>query len=167
MLALLRKTRVVDDPGLDRPVLLDRRQYHLVHLRQHPFVRPASLADKMQQRLVLGCRPLRRRHGRQRLHALAAAGHHQAQAVSPKRPRSIGMAEHAHKPFNKGRKPPLALRHLRIHLQPRMLKSESLQITEAMAHKPCGFVTQLSDSVRLTACGKTMAWQATLSSVLS
>ena len=41
VLPLLGKAGVVDDPGLDRPVPLDRRQHHLAHLGQHLLVRPA------------------------------------------------------------------------------------------------------------------------------
>ena len=47
--ALLGKTGIVDDPGLDRPLPLDRRQHYLAHLAQNPLVRPAALTDKMQQ----------------------------------------------------------------------------------------------------------------------
>jgi hypothetical protein len=32
VLALLRKTRVIDDPGLNRPAALDRRLHHLADL---------------------------------------------------------------------------------------------------------------------------------------
>ena len=42
MLALLGESGVVDDPRLDRPVLLDRRQHQLAHLGQHLLVRPAA-----------------------------------------------------------------------------------------------------------------------------
>ena len=50
---LLGKARVVDDPGLDRPAALDRRQHQLAELGQHRRVRPRCVADKMKQRLVL------------------------------------------------------------------------------------------------------------------
>ena len=73
---LLGKTGIVDDPGLDRPLPLDRRQHYLAHLAQNPLVRPAALTDKMQQRLVLCRRARRRRHRRHRLHALAFARQH-------------------------------------------------------------------------------------------
>ena len=78
---LLGKARIVDDPRLDRPLPLDRRQHHLAHLAQYPFVRPAALADKMQQRLVLRRRARRSCYCRHRLHALALARHHQTHAV--------------------------------------------------------------------------------------
>ena len=47
--ALLRETRVIDDPGLDRPMPLEFRHNHLPHLGQNLLVRPAAHADKMQQ----------------------------------------------------------------------------------------------------------------------
>src|ERR1700756_1310370 len=71
MRALLGKARVVNDPGLDRAVTLDRRQDHLSHLGQKPFVRPAPFADKMQKRLMLSGNPRRRRHGCDRLDPLS------------------------------------------------------------------------------------------------
>ena len=128
MPALLGEARVVDDPGLDRPMPLDRRQNHLPHLRQHPLVRPPPLADKMQQRLMLGRRPLRRRHRRHRLHALALAGHQQPNAIIPQRLGSIGMADHAHKPFDISRKPAFAARSSKIHPSPRSPKMNLLKI---------------------------------------
>src|SRR5690348_1506918 len=50
MLALLRKARVIDDPRLNRTMLLDLRQNHVSHFCQNRFVRPASFANEMQQR---------------------------------------------------------------------------------------------------------------------
>src|SRR5258708_34496654 len=67
VLALLRERRVVDDPGLDRPVLLNYRQHHLAYLGQHPLVRPRRDTDKVQQRLMLRRRPRWRRLPRHRL----------------------------------------------------------------------------------------------------
>jgi hypothetical protein len=51
--SLLAKTGVVDDPGLDRTVAFQLRKYRLAHLGQQPLVQPLSLADEMQQRLML------------------------------------------------------------------------------------------------------------------
>lgn len=51
MPALLGKADVVDDPGFDRPVALDRRRNQFPHLRQYPLVRSRRDADKVQQRL--------------------------------------------------------------------------------------------------------------------
>ena len=54
-------------------------------------VRPRRLANEMQQRLVLCCRPVRRRYGRHRLDALALARHYQAQAIIPQRATPVRM----------------------------------------------------------------------------
>jgi hypothetical protein len=51
--ALLGVRRIVDDPGLDRSVTLDCRHHQLAHLGEHPLVRPLSLADEMQELLML------------------------------------------------------------------------------------------------------------------
>jgi hypothetical protein len=81
MLPLFGESRVVDDPRLDRPTLLHRRQHHLAHLRQHLLIRPGRYTDKMQQRLVLGRRPCRSRLRRHRFHALALARQDQAGTI--------------------------------------------------------------------------------------
>ena len=78
---LLGEARVVDDPRRDRAVPLHLRQNHLAHLGQDPLVRPATLADKMQQRLMLRRYPRRRRHRRHGFHALAFTRHHQTHAI--------------------------------------------------------------------------------------
>src|SRR5260370_18215825 len=98
MPSLLGKARVVDNPGLDRSITLDRRQHHLTHLAQHIVVRPTPLTDKMQQRLMLRCRPLWRGDGRHRLYALALTRHHQSHAVVVQRTRPIAVSDHPHKP---------------------------------------------------------------------
>ena len=90
---MLGKTRVVDDPRIDGPVPLDRGQHHLTHLGQHLLVRPAPRADEMQQRLVLGRDPFRRRNGGHRFHALALARHHQADAIIPERTNPVCMTD--------------------------------------------------------------------------
>ena len=53
MSALLGKTRVFDDPDLNRSMPLDRRQCQLTHLGQNLVIRPVPNADKVQQRLML------------------------------------------------------------------------------------------------------------------
>jgi hypothetical protein len=63
VLALLGRTGVVDDPRFDQSVTLSCRQDHFSHFRQYLLVRPGRLANEMQQRLVLRCRPVRRRYG--------------------------------------------------------------------------------------------------------
>src|SRR5712671_4322623 len=50
---LLGKACVVDDPGLDRPVALDRRQHQFAYLGQHRGVRPRRVPNKMKQGLML------------------------------------------------------------------------------------------------------------------
>src|SRR5262249_4999588 len=85
MLPFLGKARVVDDPRFDRPVAFQLWQHQFPHLRENLLVRPSSLADKMQQRLMLGCGPFWRRDRCHRLHAFALARHHQTQAIIAKR----------------------------------------------------------------------------------
>jgi hypothetical protein len=98
--ALLGKARIVDDPPRDRPVPLYPRHNHLAHLGQNDIVRPAALADKMQQRLVLRRRPLRCRQGRHRLNALAFTRHQQTRAVIQQRLGPIGVTDHRYKPIH-------------------------------------------------------------------
>src|SRR4029453_6379302 len=97
---------------------LDLGQYHLAHLGQDLPVRPAPLANEVQQRLMLRRRPLRRSDRRHRFHALALAGQHQAQAVIPQRLGPVRMADNAHKPFDISRKPQFTGIHSKIHLSP-------------------------------------------------
>ena len=104
MPTLLGKAGIVDDPGHDRTVPLDLWQHHLAHLGQHLLVRPLSLADKMQQRLMLGRRAIRRRDRRHRLHALALAWHQQAGAIMPQRLLAVLVTNHARKPLDIPRK---------------------------------------------------------------
>ncbi len=100
MLTLLGKAGIVDDPGLDRTVPLDLWQHHLAHLGQHLLVRPLSLADKMQQRLMLGRRAMRRRDRRHRLNALTLARHQQAGAIMPQRFLTVLVPNHTRKPLD-------------------------------------------------------------------
>ena len=76
VLSFLGKTGIVDYPRFDRSVTLNRWQDRLTRLGQYLLVRPRRLADKMQRRLVLRCRPVRRRYRRHRLDALALARHY-------------------------------------------------------------------------------------------
>jgi len=48
----LREARVVNDPSLDRPLPLDRRQDQFAHIGLHLFVALRRVGDKMQQRSV-------------------------------------------------------------------------------------------------------------------
>src|SRR5437762_8360378 len=146
MLALLRERRVVDDPGLDRPVFLDRRQHHLAHLGQHLLIRPGRDADKMQQRLMLRRRPRWSCPRRHRFDALALTRQHQTGAIIAQRPSPVRVANDARKPFNIGRKPRFAVADiLDIHLALHLPKSESLQVVDSRPQR-----LRPSDSVRLT-----------------
>jgi len=94
MTPLLGKTRVVDDPGFDRPAALDHRQHELAYLIEHGRIGPRRIADKMKQRLVFGSDLGRCRHRRHRFDALALDRHQQPQAVIMHRLLPIGMAQH-------------------------------------------------------------------------
>jgi hypothetical protein len=119
MPTLLGKAGIVDDPGHDRTVPLDLWQYHLAHLGQHLRVRPLSLTDKMQQRLMLGRRAIRRRDRRHRLHALALARHQQPGAIMPQRLLAVLVTNHARKPLDISRKSRFTVvSSLVIHLSP-------------------------------------------------
>jgi hypothetical protein len=83
----------------------------------------------MQQRLVLRCRPIRRRYRCQGLHALALARQKQARAVVAQWLGSIGVADHPLKLFHIGRKTSLTLRQPEIHSSLHMLQNESLHPT--------------------------------------
>jgi len=98
------KARIVDDPGLDRPVALDLGENHLADFDQDLLVRPRRVANKMQQRLVLGRHPGRRRHRRHRFHTLAFPRQHKSQTIIPQRPRPIGVAKNACYPIDVSRK---------------------------------------------------------------
>jgi len=145
MLALLWERRVIDDPRLNRPILLDRRQHHLAHLGQHLLVRPGRHADKVKQRLVLCRRPGWSGPRRYRLDALALAGQHQASTVIAQRPRPVRVTDDARKPLHIRCKPCFAISVLiEIHLALRVPKSESLQLFDSQPQR-----LRPSDSVRL------------------
>src|SRR5215208_4993881 len=94
VMAFLRKAGVVDDPGLDRAAAFDDRQGQLLDSAEHPLVRPRRVSDEMQQRLVLGRDPGRRRYGCDRLDALTIYRQQQAQAIITQRRRPIRMPDH-------------------------------------------------------------------------
>src|ERR1700687_6160994 len=145
MLALLRESCGVNDPGLDLSLLLHGRQHHLAHFGQHLLIRPGGDTDKMQQRLVLRGRPRRSRLCRHRLHPLASARQHQAGAIIAKRSSPVRVSDYACKPFYIRRKSRFAVvSALEIHLGLRVPKSESRQIFDSLSQvlRPC-------DSVRL------------------
>src|SRR3984957_17721370 len=124
MSSLLGKARVVDDPGLDRAVTLDPRQHHFAHLAQHLRVGPASLADKMQQRLMLRRRSPGRRDRRHRLYALALARHDQSRAIIAQWTRTIRVPDHTHKPIDIAAKPQFnVFRSVETHPKPPLCSS--------------------------------------------
>jgi hypothetical protein len=94
MTAFLWKAGVVDDPGLDRAAAFDEWHGQLLDPAENPLVRPRRVGNKMQQRLVLGRDPGRRRHRRDRLDALTLARQQQAQAIITQRRRPIRMPDH-------------------------------------------------------------------------
>jgi hypothetical protein len=93
VLALLGEASVVDDPGLDRPVLLDGGQHASAHHGEHGRVGPIGLGDQVVQRLMGGLDPPRLDARGHRLNALALARQQQACAVAPSRGDAVGMAE--------------------------------------------------------------------------
>src|SRR5450631_904695 len=145
MLSLFGEARIVDDPRLDRPVLLHRGQHHLAHLGQHFLIRPGRDTDKVKQRLVLRRRPCRSRLRRHRLHTLALSRQHQPRAIVAQRANPIGVPEHARKPRHIRRKScfgrPFASR---IHVSTSLPNPESSQIVDSRIRS-----VRPSDSVRL------------------
>ena len=142
MSPLLGKARVVDDPGRDRAMPLDRRQYLLPHLRQHAFVRPTARADEMQQRLMLCRHPRRLCHSRQRLHALALARQHQAKAIVAQRTFTVLVPDHARKPIHIPLKPRSTVIS-KVHLSPHAGR-KSPPLSDSQPRCP-----RLCDSVKL------------------
>jgi hypothetical protein len=70
MLSLLGKTRIVDDPGLNRSLLFHRGQPVRPHLPHHSLVIPGRIRHQMMQRLMHLPNPVRRQSRGHRLHAL-------------------------------------------------------------------------------------------------
>src|SRR3954449_11965760 len=85
---------IIDDPGFDRSMPLDRRQNQLAHFGQHWLVGPRRIGNKMQQPLMLDRSLSRRGHRRHWLHALAPLCDQQAGAVIIQRPHPVGVADH-------------------------------------------------------------------------
>src|SRR5208283_5248837 len=84
MNALLRESRVVDNPGSYPAALLDRRQNKGSNLPQQGFLRPVGIGDKMVQRLMRALDPAGFDAGRYRLDALALAGKNEPRTVGAK-----------------------------------------------------------------------------------
>ena len=119
MLTLLGKASIVDDPRLDGAVPFQLRHHHLAHLGEDALVRPPSLADEMQQRLMLRRRAMRRRDRRHRLHTLALARHQQPGTIIPQRSLAVLVADHTRKPIDIRRKPRFTVVNPSvIHLSP-------------------------------------------------
>src|ERR671916_956727 len=104
MAAFLRKAGVVDDPGFDRAVAFDDRQGELLDSAENPLVRPRRVGDEMQQQLVLGRDPRRRRYRRDRLDALALARQQQASAIITQWRGPIRMPNHLRERLDISRK---------------------------------------------------------------
>jgi hypothetical protein len=102
--------RVVDDPGLDRPVLLDRRQHHRAHLASGFSSEQGAIPTKCSKKRC--CAAVRRsRLGCHRFHALALARPRRHGAVIPQRASPVRVPDHARKPLNI---PQIVLRSLRF-----------------------------------------------------
>src|SRR5712692_3865496 len=130
--ALLGVRRVIDNPGLDRPMTLDRRHHHLAHLGQHPLVRPRCVGNEMQQLLMLRRDPGRRRYRRHRLYALATLRRQKPHAIISQRHRPIRVPDHARQTLDIPGKPRFTvLRNLATHISLRPLKRESHQVTDS------------------------------------
>ncbi len=150
MAALLGKGGVVEDPGTNGTVALDARQHQLAHLGEQLLVRPLSLADEMQERLMLRRRPSRRRLRRHRLHALPLQRQHQADAVVMQRLHPIGMADYTGKPVDVRLQPPLARRRCALPHGARSL-CRRWNLRHYRSRERCRLRSSdsLSDSVRL------------------
>jgi hypothetical protein len=105
MTAFLRKAGVVDDPRFDRAAAFDERQGQFLYPAENPLVRPRCVGNEMQQRLVLGRDPGRRRYRCDRLDALTVARQQQAQAIIAQRLRPIRVPNHLGKRIDIGREP--------------------------------------------------------------
>src|SRR5689334_1011453 len=104
VLALLGKTRVVDDPRRNGAVHLNIRDRLCTNALHYGLVRPISLADKMQQRLVLCCRSRRRRQCCYGLDALALRRQQQARAIADHCRNTPSVPQHAGQIGKIGRK---------------------------------------------------------------
>src|SRR3954467_2017824 len=102
--------------------------------------RPRRVGDEMQQRLVLGRDPGRRRCGCDRLDALALARQQQAQAIITQRRRPIGMPDRRGGRRDKGAKPSLPiLAHAPF---PSVALLEGISGISDVHPRACEFLTQ-------------------------
>jgi hypothetical protein len=115
----LRKTGVINDPGLNRPVALDAGQHHFADLGHDSRIRPGRVGNEVKQRLMLRRHPRRCGHRGHRLDALAFSRHQQPDAVIPQRFGAVRVTDHLHQACNILVKPGLTPVHRReIHLSP-------------------------------------------------
>ena len=105
MRARLGEAGVVDDPGLDRTVLLHGGQHARADHGEHRGIRPVGLGDQVVHRLMRCLHPAGLDPGSHRLDALAVTRQQQAGAVAPNRGDAVGMAERRTKRLDIGRKP--------------------------------------------------------------
>jgi hypothetical protein len=152
MMTLLRKARVIDDPGLDRFVSGDRWHDPLPHTAQHRLIRPGCLRHKMQQRLVLSRGSLRRGYRRKWFDAFAALGGQQPDTVVLKRSDPVGMAQNQCQVCRIGAKPCFRSRLIaKIHpIPPRKFESPLLPNRNRVAPNAIfGMLRHFCDSVGL------------------
>jgi hypothetical protein len=93
MLALLRKAGVVDDPGRDRPMALDRRRELPLNRGQQSPIGPVGLGDEVVQGLMRGAHLVRIDPRRHRLDALALQRQQEPRRVLPKRRLTVSVAK--------------------------------------------------------------------------
>ena len=115
MLALLGKAGVVDDPGADRSLPLERRQHLAPHHRQHRRVRPIRLRHEVMQRLMRRLHATGRNPRRHRLDALALARQQQPRAIGLQRRLPVSVAERRRQGLDIGRKSRFTRRLFRRH----------------------------------------------------
>jgi len=142
MNAFLCEARVVDNPRLDLPLRLNRRQDQFAHLGQNRLVRPSRLADQMQKRLMLRRNPSRRNDRRHRLDALAFAGHQQANAIILERPRPIRPTQNCRKGVDIFNKTRFTRLRPRLHCPRHSPFSRISKLPNPKAQRICGNVTQ-------------------------
>jgi hypothetical protein len=109
VLALLRKTCVVDDPVSHRPVPLEGGQHRTPQSSQQRRVIPIGLGYNVMERLVTGLYVSRLDPGRHGLHALASARQQQSRTVGAHRRSPAGMTQHRGDLTQVGCKPRLAV----------------------------------------------------------
>ena len=128
MPTLLGKAGVVDDPRLHRPSRRHRRQSRLACCPQQRRLVPRRLADEVQQRLMLGRRPVGAQPRRHRLDTLTRPRQQQPRAVRAERPNPVSMPQRPRQPRQVSREPLFATvaRPPKIHRQLHIQRESSL-----------------------------------------